>query len=233
MTATDCGDGSAEVARQYGVETIEQPSPQSVAVNQASVFALGPSEHLLIVNPDTVPQPGAVRALIDFLDAHPEAGAAAPVLLNLDGSYQAAARRFPEPIGGLWRRTPLRRLAAPSRIAPWHELEEPTAPRPIDWAMSAFLLVRRAAWDEVGGHDEGYQRVYVEEIELQWRLWQAGWEVWQVPAARVVHAHQGVSDGAFLHRRTAWHLRNAGRFVRRHPTVLLGDRPALAPSRRG
>ena len=227
------GDGSAEVARAAGVELLEQPELRSVAVNQAEAFALGPSEHLLIVNPDTVPQPGAVRALLDFLDAHPRAGAVAPALLNLDGSYQAAARRFPEPVGGIWRRTPLRRLASPQRVAPWHELDEPGAPRTIDWAMTAFLAIRRAAWDDVGGHDEGYQRVYVEEIDLQWRLWQAGWEVWQEPASRVVHAHQGVSDGAFLHRRTAWHLRNAARFVRRHPTVLLGDTPALAPSRRG
>jgi glycosyltransferase involved in cell wall biosynthesis/GT2 family glycosyltransferase len=227
------GDGSVEVARAHGVEAIEQPEPRSVAENQATAFALGPSEHLLIVNPDTVPEPGAVRALLAFLDAHPEAGAVAPVLLNADGSYQAAARRFPEPIGGLWRRTPLRRLAPPGRVAPWHELAEPDGPRPIDWAMSAFLLVRRAAWDEVGGHDEGYRRVYVEEIDLQWRLWQGGWEVWQEPAARVLHAHQAVTDGAFLHRRTLWHLRNAGRFVRRHPTVLAGRSPGLAPSGRG
>ena len=156
----------------------------------------------------------------------------APTLRNLDGSYQEAARRFPEPVGSIIRRTPLRRVLPPSRYAADHYLGESDAPRPIDWSLGAFLLIRRAAWDDVGGFDEAFAPLYVEEIELQWRLWQRGWEIWQEPAAEVVHAHQAASDGAFLDKRTVWHLRNVGRFIRRHPTVLGGQAPGLAPSRR-
>lgn len=101
----------------------------------------------------------------------------------------------------------------------------------MDWALGAFLLIRRSAWDEIGGFDEAFRPLYVEEIDLQWRLWQAGWEVWQEPAAKVRHAHQAVTDGSFLHPRTLWHLRNMGRFVRRHPTVLVGDAPGRSPGR--
>jgi len=129
------------------------------------------------------------------------------------------------------RRTPLRSVLPPHRFATGHYLSEPVEPRAIDWAISAFLLIRRSAWDEIGGQDEGFERVYVEEIDLQWRMWQAGWEVWQTPSARVQHEHQAVSDAVFWHPRTYYHAKNMLRFVRKHPLVLTGETPALARSR--
>ena len=204
---------------------------RSYAENQAVAFAAAPGDYLAIVNPDAIAQPGCLAALVAFMEAHPRCGVVAPVLRNLDGSYQEAARRFPEPVGSTVRRTPLRRVLPPERHAAGHYLGEPAAARPVDWSLGAFLLIRRAAWDDVGGFDEAFAPLYVEEIELQWRMWQRGWEVWQEPAAQVVHAHQAASDGPFLNHRTVWHLRNVGRFIRRHPTVLGGRAPALAPSR--
>ena len=228
------GDGTAEAIRATCPDCVllEQPEPRSFAENQAVAFAAAPGRHLAVVNPDVVCEPGCLDALVRFLDEHPRCGAVAPMLRNADGSHQPSARRFPEPIGGLWRRTPLRRVVAPGRIAPWHELDEPSSPRPIDWALGALLVIRREAWDDVGGFDEAFAPAYVEEIDLQWRLWQRGWEVWQEPAAVAVHEHQAVTDRRFLDRRTAWHLRNAARFVRRHPASLVGGTPALARASR-
>ena len=85
--------------------------------------------------------------------------------------------------------------------------------------MSAFLLLRRAAMDELGGYDEGY-RLYGDEIDLAYRARQAGWERWYVPGAVVVHDHQAVTDHRFLTRRTLWHWRSIFRFVRKHPESL-------------
>jgi len=234
VVANRPGDGTAELVREHHPDCVlvERPETRSYAENQAVAFAAAPGEHLVIVNPDAAAQPGCLPALLAFMDAHPACGVVAPVLRNLDGSYQEAARRFPEPVGSAIRRTPLRRLLPPERHAADHYLGEPDAARPVDWSLGAFLMIRRAAWDDVGGFDEAFAPLYVEEIELQWRLWQRGWEVWQEPAAEVVHAHQAASDGPFLDHRTVWHLRNLGRFIRRHPTVLAGQAPALAPSQR-
>lgn len=234
VVANRPGDGTAELIRADHPDCVlvEQPDTRSYAENQAVAFAAAPGDYLAIVNPDAVAQVGCLPALVAFMEAHPRCGIVAPTLRNLDGSYQEAARRFPEPVGSVLRRTPLRRVLPPERFAASHYLGEPTAPRPVDWSLGAFLLIRRAAWDDVGGFDEAFAPLYVEEIELQWRMWQRGWEVWQEPAAEVVHAHQAASDGPFLNHRTVWHLRNVGRFIRRHPTVLAGQAPGLAPSRR-
>ena len=233
VVANRPGDGTAELVRADYPDCVlvEQPDTRSYAENQAVAFAAAPGDYLAIVNPDAVAQPGCLAALVAFMEAHPRCGVVAPVLRNLDGSYQEAARRFPEPVGSAIRRTPLRRVLPPEEHAAGHYLGEPEVARPVDWSLGAFLLIRRAAWDDVGGFDEAFAPLYVEEIELQWRMWQRGWEVWQEPAAQVVHAHQAASDGPFLNHRTVWHLRNVGRFIRRHPTVLGGRAPALAPSR--
>jgi len=232
VVANRPGDGTAELIRADYPDCVlvEQPDTRSYAENQAVAFAAAPGDYLAIVNPDAIAQLECLPRLVRFMEEHPRCGLVAPTLRNLDGSYQEAARNFPEPIGSIIRRTPLRKLLPPSRFAADHYLGEPDSARQIDWSLGAFLLIRREAWDDVGGFDEAFAPLYVEEIELQWRLWQRGWEIWQEPAAEVIHAHQAASDGAFFDKRTVWHLRNVGRFVRRHPTVLAGQSPGLAPS---
>ncbi len=224
------GDGSAELVRDRyaGVVAYEQPAVRGVAENQNTGLAQWPSAFGLLSNPDIVAEPGALQAMLDVMAEHPRCGVVAPLLVHPDGTPQASARRFPEPLGTLLRRTPLRSVLRPERYAARHYLDAPTVPRTIDWAMSAFLLVRRSAWDEIGGQDEGFERVYVEEIDLQWRMWQAGWEVWQTPDARVRHEHQAVTDAVFWHPRTYYHAKNMLRFVRKHPLSLAGLVPAAA-----
>src|SRR5213082_3391438 len=164
---------------------------------EQSLPALAPQvdELVLIANPDTVPEPGAVGILRDFMAEHPRAGAAGPKLLYSDGTWQASRRRFPTVGGTLVRRTPLRLLFPPLRWQRRHYLldERPTEPVPTDWMLGGFLLIRRAAFDEVGGFDEGF-RMYGEEIDFCYRLARAGWERWYVPAAVVRHRWDAVTD---------------------------------------
>ncbi len=94
--------------------------------------------------------------------------------------------------------------------------------------------MRREAWEEVGGFDEGFRPLYVEDIDLAWRLRQAGWTVRQAVSAVARHEHQAATDERFLTRRTLWHARGMARFVRRHPTVLAAYRPGPSlPEARG
>ncbi len=133
----------------------------------------------------------------------------------------ADAPGFPTVSGTIVRRTPLRRLFPPleRQRAHYHLDEDVDGPVEADWLLGAFLLLRRAMLDELGGFDEGY-RHYVEDIDLCYRAMRAGWERWYVPGARVTHDWAQVTDKGFLSRHSLWHARSMGRFVRKHPETL-------------
>ena len=155
------------------------------------------------------------------MDGHPGCGVAGPRLVDLDGSWQPSRRRFPTIGGTIVRRTPLRLAFRPLRRQRRHYLldDRPTEPVEADWMLGAFLLLRRAMLDEIGGMDAGF-RMYGEDIDLCYRAAQAGWERWYVPAAVVRHAYEAHTDRRFLTRRTLWHWQGILRFVRKHPERL-------------
>jgi N-acetylglucosaminyl-diphospho-decaprenol L-rhamnosyltransferase len=176
---------------------------------------------VVVANPDTEPEAGAVAVLRDFAASHPRSGVVGPRLLNADGSWQASRRRFPTISGTLVRRTPLRLFLRPQERQRSHYMLEdrPTEPVETDWMLGAFLFLRREMLDQLGGWDEGY-RLYGEEIDLCYRAARAGWERWYVPRALVHHTHAAVTDQRFITRRTLWHWRSILRFVRKHPERL-------------
>jgi GT2 family glycosyltransferase len=212
------GSGPAD---PLGARVIEQPKPLSFAANVNAGGAATSGELLLVANPDTVAEPDSVAVLRDFAGAHPRCGAAGPQLLDPDGAWQPSRRRFPTVGGTLVRRTPLRRAFPPLEHQRDHyQLDErPTEPVEADWMLGGFLLIRRAAFDEIGGFDEGF-RMYGEEIDFCYRLAKAGWERWYVPAAVVRHRWDALTDQRFLTRRTLWHWSGMIRFVRKHPERL-------------
>ena len=129
-------------------------------------------------------------------------------MLYSDGTWQASRRAFPTVGATLVRRTPLRLLFPPLRWQRRHYLldERPDEPVPADTMLGAFILLRRAMLDEIGGWDAGF-RMYCEDIDLNYRAARAGWERWYVPAAVVRHEYAAVIDKKFLTRHTFWHAR--------------------------
>ena len=204
------------------VRVLENPRPLSLAANVNLGIAATSGEYVVNVNPDAIPEPGAVAALSAFADSEPRCGIAGPQMRWPDGTWQPSRRRFPTVRGTIVRRTPLRRLRSPYETQREHYAldERPTEPVPADWMLGAFLLMRRTMLDELGGWDAGY-RHYCEDIDLCYRAAQAGWERWYVPAAVVTHAYAAVIDQRFLSRHTLWHARGMARFVRKHPDRLL------------
>ena len=109
-----------------------------------------------------------------------------PALRYPDGGRQAAAFRFPGLVQVFLDLFPIDRLMDSrlnGRLAPGQ-------PAQIDYALGACMLIRRAAWQDVGPLDEGYF-MYLEEIDWCRRA-QRGWQVWHQPAAVAVH-HGGAS----------------------------------------
>jgi len=204
------------------VRVLENPRPLSFAANVNLGIAATSGEYVLVANPDAIAEPDAVGTLVAFADAHPGCGIAGPQMHWPDGSRQPSRRRFPTVRGTIVRRTPLRRLRPPYEKQREHYTldERPTEPVRADWMLGAFLLMRRAMLDEIGGWDSGF-RHYCEDIDVCYRAAQAGWERWYVPGAVVTHAYAAVIDRRFLSRHTLWHARGMARFVRKHPERLL------------
>jgi len=160
------------------------------AVNAAARKTNAPL--LWLLNPDCEVVPGAFRALRETLDAHADCAIAAPRLLNADGSVQASARGEPTAWTGLFGRHSLLTRFFPSspvarRNLPAEDLVNAgVESAPVDWVMGAAMLVRRAAFDRVGGFDERYF-LYWEDADLCRRLRQIGLSTRYVPRAIVRH----------------------------------------------
>jgi GT2 family glycosyltransferase len=164
------------------------------AVNQGIAATTG--EFVIVMNPDCTIHPGAVASLIGHLRAHPRTGVVGPKLVNPDGSLEFSARGFPDHLTFLFNRYSLLTRLFPNNpytrrylLSDWdHETV-----RDVDWLSGAFLMVRRAAIDQVGGMDEAFF-MFNEDVDWCRRLKQAGWAVTFVPDAVVVH-HVGASRG--------------------------------------
>ena len=202
-------------------ELIVNARPLGFAANANRGIAATTAPLVVVANPDTQARPDAVGLLREFAETHPRAGVVGPQLQFPGGSWQPSRRRFPTVRGTLVRRTPLRKVLRPeTRQVDHYQLDErPTEPVQADWMLAAFLLLRREMLAELGGFDPGF-RLYGEDIDLCYRAAKAGWERWYVPEAVVTHAHAAVTDRRFLTRRTWWHWRGIGRFVRKHPERL-------------
>ncbi len=158
----------------------------AAANNQALERASG--RHLMLLNPDTVVRPGALEKLVDFMDERPGAGACCPSLFYPDGSRQHSAFGFPS----LWQvyidLFPTNWRVLNSRLNGRYPfaLYESGRPFRIDHPLGAAFVVRREAMSQVGLLDESFF-IYSEEIDWARRIRGAGWEIWCVPSAEIVH----------------------------------------------
>jgi len=226
-------DGSDDVVRERfpNATIVVNATKRGFSENHnAGIAAAPPADFALVLNPDVALAPSCVRELVAAMRRHPRAGLMGPLLRFPSGEAQPSARRFPRLAGTLVRRTPLRALFGERLRRSGHFLPEPTDDREVDWLLGACLFARAAAWRRIGGFDPGYRPLYVEDIDVSWRMWSAGWEVWQTPSAEAFHEHQAATDKVFFDRRTAWHLRGMLRFVRKHPRILVSSARPAAPA---
>ncbi|MDR3635558.1 MAG: glycosyltransferase family 2 protein [Isosphaeraceae bacterium] len=163
-----------------------------------------PPRYVLLLNPDTVVRPGALAALVAFMDDRPEVGIAGSRLEDPDGTAQWSAFRFHSVLGELG--DGLRLAAADRLLARWRVAAPPPpgpSPCPTDWVAGASMIVRREVFESIGLLDDKYF-MYYEEADFCLRARRAGWPCWYVPAARVVHLvgqSSGVTDRRAAGRR--------------------------------
>ncbi|SOJ53775.1 N-acetylglucosaminyl-diphospho-decaprenol L-rhamnosyltransferase [Mycobacterium simulans] len=148
---------------------------------------------VIVANPDVQWGPGSIDALLDAAARWPRAGALGPLIRDPDGSVYPSARHLPSLVRGsmhavlgpFWPRNPWTAAYRQERLEP--------SERSVGWLSGSCLLVRRSAFNQVGGFDERYF-MYMEDVDLGDRLGKAGWLSIYVPSAEVLH-HKGHSTG--------------------------------------
>jgi GT2 family glycosyltransferase len=191
-------DGSvgAVRARFPGVRIIENSRNLGFAAANNRAFKEMAGRYALLLNTDTVLQADAVGTLFRFMERTPDAAMACGQLLNPDGSRQNSIANFPSLLALASNET-LLRLLMPKRFP--SKRRRYTAPVRVDSCIGAALMVRRSAMDEVGLLDEAYF-FFMEETDWAYRMGRAGWSVYFVPKARIVH-YQGQSVGPRVNAR--------------------------------
>jgi hypothetical protein len=210
-------DGSVAVVRQKfpGVRLIENPVNMGFARANNQAISVSSGEYLLLLNPDTQVKDEAIPKMLSFLNAHPEAGLAGAQLLNVDGSKQNSIANFPSLATELINKSLLRRLF-PKKF-PGKETDYPS-PVEVDSVIGACMLVRREAMEQVGLLDEEYF-LFLEETDWCYRMKKAGWKVYHIPQAKVIHfqgksAEQDKKRAKVEYDRSRYHffMKNRGTF---------------------
>lgn len=149
-------------------------------------------DYVYLLNSDAWPEPGAIRALVEVLEARPEAGMAGSAVRSPEGELNTTAFRFPSianefqayahtgPITWLFKKHVV-----------WMPIPEALAS--VGWVEGSSLMMRQAMLDEIGLFDETFF-LYFEEIDLCLRAHRAGWSIWYVPESHATHI-AGASTG--------------------------------------
>lgn len=202
IIVADNGSTDVDDARRYCVEfnatflELGENLGYGGAINAAVNTLPARITSVLISNPDIELRPGSLSRMVDTLAVQPDAGSIGPCVLNSDGSVYPSARRLPSLRTGVGHAL----FANIWRTNPWttrylSDALQPETIRSAGWLSGSCLLVRRSAFDALGGFDKAFF-MYFEDVDLGYRLGKAGWLNLYLPAAVVTHtgAHSTSTD---------------------------------------
>lgn len=201
----DSGDGSLETIREQVTERGWGDRVEVIPSGKNGGFGFGnnvairralaqpdPPEYVFLHNPDARVEPGTLRTMLDFLDAHPEVGVAGTQIHEPGAGVHTSAFRFPSALSeieGALRFGPVSRVLR--KYSVW--ADSPTQTAEVDWVSGASVFLRREVFETVGLFDENFF-LYFEEVDLCRRAREAGWSIWYVHEAVVVH-EEGAATG--------------------------------------
>lgn len=219
-------DGSVEMIRGQFPDATLIENEENLGFAAANNLALQRvhGEYILLLNSDAELLPGALEAMASLLSSVQTAGLVGAWILNPDRSMQASFVDFPN----LWREFLILSGIGRRVFGNWypsHNPKQSRVSRSVDYVSGACLLVRRSAYDDVGGFDDTYF-MYAEEVDLCYRMWQGGWQVWYQPEAEVLHMGGGSSRSIPIKRETDLYQSRVIYFLKHHgrfsATVLAG-----------
>lgn len=183
-------DGSVQMVRAEFPSArvlVDESNPgYGAAANHAVAACDAP--YVLLLNSDTLLPAGALAPLREYMEGHPRVGMMGPRLRHGDGSLHRSCFAFPSATFLVVEQSPLRTIARwiPPMRRHFFIDSEPEAPRAVPWVYGAALMLRRSAFEAVGGYDPSFY-MYYEEVDLAYRLAQAGWETHVAPVAEITH----------------------------------------------
>ena len=198
-------DGSAEMVRECFPQVHLLRNSGNVHYGKSNNRALDlvQGRYVYLLNNDTLMLPGAMDEMKLFLDQHPRVGAVGNKLLNEDGSIQASVKTLPCIMSGLFgARSPITKLFPNNPFSREHLLHlkcDMTKPFPAGYVSSASTMIRWEVVSQIGGLDERLS--YHVDADYCKRIWDAGWDVYYLPGASVIHLnHRGGTMVSFKRR---------------------------------
>jgi len=211
IVIVDSGSGDDSVARLEAASATVVTLARNVGYGAATNAGVSRTSapFVIVANPDLIVAPGTVAALTGALVADDRLAVVGPRIDRADGTRYPSARTFPSLADSVGHGF----AGLVTTDNPWSRRYLRTGSEqagPVDWVSGACFAVRRSAFDEVGGFDEGYF-MFMEDVDLCWRLRRAGWGVAYEPAGRVTHL-EGVSRATAPYRMIVAHHRSLLRF---------------------
>jgi N-acetylglucosaminyl-diphospho-decaprenol L-rhamnosyltransferase len=193
-------DGSLDILAAEFPQVRVIRNPENVGLSRASNQGIQGTNgrYVLLLNNDTLVNGNALTAMVEFLDMQPDAGAVGGQLLNPDGSFQSGYASF----SSLSQEFLIATGLGERLWSGYPSHGRGNSVKRVDWLSSACLMLRRVALDQVGLLDEQYF-VYGDEADLQFRLKKAGWQVYYLPQASIIH-YGGRSMNRWRRRRMVY-----------------------------
>jgi GT2 family glycosyltransferase len=216
-------DDTVELVRREfpDVRVVESENRGFAAANNRGLEVVD-AGWVLFINPDTRILSGTLEELVALVRARPKVGLAGVKQIDENGVMDPTMRRFPTAIRSLFvslgaEKLPIRPSWTGERVLDLALYEHET---PCDWTVGSFMLVRRAALDDVGELDERFF-LYCEETDFCFRIRQAGWEVVHFPQMTIFHHSSTTGSDETLSRQMAFARRQymAKHFGRAHRAV--------------
>ena len=222
-------------SRDGSVEALSSAHPQAriiantqnrgfpPAVNQGIKASQG--ECIILLNPDLTITSGAIDTILKFMEGHPRAGAAGCKIVNPDGSVQLSGKRFPDPLVMLFVTFNLHKLFPNNPVTKkyYDSFADYDRTHQVEHLMASCLMVRRSAIDKDCLMDENFF-LYCDDVDWCYRIHQAGFEIWYLAEAMVIHAKGGTTRresyrGIIEYHRSAWYFYNKY-YYQKYPKLL-------------
>jgi len=199
VTDNASSDGTAEFLRKNYPEVTLILNSRNIGFAAANNKAIrkSHSKYVLLINSDCKVYRNSLDNLIEFMERNPEAGIAGPKIINSDGTVQLSCRKFPS-IFNAAVHTILGDVFPQNPFSKRYKLADIPRDKPfkVDWVSGSCMIIRRKALEDTGLLDEKYF-MYVEDLDICYRMWQKDWMVYYYPQAEIMHyiAGSGGSSG--------------------------------------
>lgn len=189
-------DDSVKASRDLGVKVIENKKNLGFAAGNNIGVKASKGEYILFLNTDTEVKNNVAGEMVDYMRQNQKIGVATSALNNKDGSFQATGGYFPTLLRVFSWMTIQDLPLVDKIIKPFHPYHSKSffskgdefykSKKELDWVTGAFLLTKKSIIEKVNGWDESYF-MYVEEVDLCFRIKKLGYEVWYLPEWNITH----------------------------------------------